>query len=350
MTEPGDVTVDVVVPTYRRPADLERCLSAIAAQTQPAAQVVVVARENDVASHQVVRAAVAHLPCLRLVTVNEPGVIAAMSAGVAATTGPIVAFTDDDAAPHPHWLDRILRHFEDPTVGAVGGRDVVWHDGPTVPPDQPVVGRVQWFGRVVGNHHLGVGPAREVDVLKGVNCAYRRDVLVGTGFDPRLRGPGAQVHWELSLGLALRRAGWRLIYDPAILVDHFEAQRHDVPRVGVAKTAGRAVADATFNETIVLLDHLEGRHRVAYLVWSTTVGTRAAPGLIQAVRLTLLHGPVGVRRWWAATSGRMAAFREGSQNGVPSPFGVTSPVSADAAPSTPTTPGGGGIDRASDGS
>lgn len=311
MTETHEVAVDVVVPTYRRPADLARCLSAIGAQTRSASQVIVVAREDDVESHEVVRAAAEHHPCLRLVTVGEPGVIAAMSAGVAAATAPIVAFTDDDAAPHRDWLARLVPYLEDPTVGAVGGRDVVWQGTSAQKPSKAAVGKLQWFGRVIGNHHLGMGSAREVDVLKGVNCAYRRDVLETIGFDRRLRGPGAQVHWELSLGLAFRRAGWRLIYDPAILVDHFEAERQDVPRVGLRTTTGRSVADATFNEAIALLTHLRGWKRVTYLLWAAAIGTRATPGVVQAVRLAFLYGRDGVFRWFAAASGLAAAVRSG---------------------------------------
>lgn len=33
---------------------------------------------------------------------------------------------------------------------------------------------VQWFGRVIGNHHLGTGGVREVDILKGVNMSFRQ--------------------------------------------------------------------------------------------------------------------------------------------------------------------------------
>jgi len=30
-----------------------------------------------------------------------------------------------------------------------------------------VVGKLQWFGRLIGNHHIGSGEGREVDAL---NC------------------------------------------------------------------------------------------------------------------------------------------------------------------------------------
>lgn len=296
----------VLVPTYRRPVSLQRCLDALEAQTRPAEQVVVVCRAGDQATSDVLDARSSRLP-LTTVEVKEPGVVAAMTAGLALAIEDVVAITDDDAAPHLDWLERLSRHFDDASVAGAGGRDIMHHERSSEPPTARDVGRVQWFGRVVGNHHLGAGGPRDVDVLKGVNCAYRRDLLDGIGFDTRLRGPGAQVHWELSLGLALRRRGWRLVYDPSVLVDHYEAERLDSDRVGVRTTAGEPIRDAAYNEALVLLGHLTGMRAVVYLMWAAVVGTRAAPGLLQALRLTPSLGRVAWARWRAAASGRAAA-------------------------------------------
>ena len=37
----------IVIPTYRRPKDLQRCLTALETQTQQADEVLVVVRNND---------------------------------------------------------------------------------------------------------------------------------------------------------------------------------------------------------------------------------------------------------------------------------------------------------------
>jgi cellulose synthase/poly-beta-1,6-N-acetylglucosamine synthase-like glycosyltransferase len=163
--------IDVVVPSYARPILLERCLVALAAQTVAPRSVVVVARPDDAATWAATRAAAG---VARAVSVEAPGVVAALRAGVAATTGDAVAFTDDDAEPEPEWLARIAHHLARPGVGGVGGRDHI--AGQTLPA-RSVVGRRFAFGRTVGDHHLGVGPARPVDILKGVNMAFRVDAL-----------------------------------------------------------------------------------------------------------------------------------------------------------------------------
>ena len=42
-----------------------------------------------------------------------------------------------------------------------------------------LVGIVQWFGRIVHNHHLGIRVAPDIDILKGVNMSFRA-AAVGT--------------------------------------------------------------------------------------------------------------------------------------------------------------------------
>jgi len=170
-----------------------------------------------------------------------------------------------------------------------------------------MVGKVQWFGRVVGNHHLGVGEPRYVDVLKGVNCAYRRAAILPVGFDERLLGAGAQVHNDLSLSLRLRRAGWKLVYDPEVAVDHYPAPRFDEDqrRSFNATTFG----DMVHNETLVLLEHLPPMRRFVFGFWALFVGTRSAPGLVQWLRLSLCEGRLASTKLQAALKGRADGLR-----------------------------------------
>ena len=100
--------VSVLVPSYRRPADLERCLAAISAQHRAADQVLVVARVGDQETFSVVQKWRERLP-LDVVEITVPGVVQAMAAGLARCECDVLAITDDDAAPRPDWLERIER-------------------------------------------------------------------------------------------------------------------------------------------------------------------------------------------------------------------------------------------------
>ena len=119
--------VTVLVPTYRRPADLARCLAALQRQSRAPDEVVVVARADDDATHMCLRdpAVPGKLP-LSVALVDVPGQVAALNRGLDAATGDIIAITDDDAAPHADWVGRIAGAFEnDARLGALGGRDWV---------------------------------------------------------------------------------------------------------------------------------------------------------------------------------------------------------------------------------
>lgn len=291
MSEASSLTITVVVPTYRRVESLRRCLEALAVQQCPADEVIVTVRDTDEETRAYLEGKHGDAPPaalrLRSVPVWESGVVAAMNAGLAASHGDIVALTDDDAAPHPDWLRRIAAHFAaDSTVGGVGGRDFVYIDGRLDGTESDRVGVVTWYGHVFGNHHVGIGGARAVDYLKGVNGAYRTIALRPIGFDTRLRGQGAQVHWELMLGLCLRRRGWRLVYDPAVAVDHFPAIRHDKDQRCVFQKDTHY--DIVYNETLSLREYLSPVGRVAFRLWGRIVGTRFAPGALQLARLRLL--------------------------------------------------------------
>ncbi|MEL6163750.1 MAG: glycosyltransferase family 2 protein, partial [Cyanobacteria bacterium J06628_3] len=222
------MSIAVIIPTYRRSQDLARCLEALQNLTRPADEVIVVVRDTDTQTWSFLQTFdTKNLP-LRTATVTVTGVVAAMNAGLDEASTDIVAFTDDDAAPHPDWLARIESHYlADDCVGGVGGRDWVYHGSDLEDGNSRTVGQVSWFGRVVGNHHIGAGEAREVDVLKGVNMSFRRAAIQDWHFDGRMKGTGAQVHFELAFSLKLKRAGWKLIYDPQVAVNHYPAKRFD---------------------------------------------------------------------------------------------------------------------------
>ena len=227
-----------------------------------------------------------------------------MNAALAECRGDIIALTDDDTEPHADWIERISMGFNDTQIGGVGGRD--WQ--PKERTDRTEVGRVQWFGRVIGNHHLGAGPARPVDVLKGANAAYRTSLLRAVGFDTRLMGTGAQMFWELALCLPLRRAGWTLVFDPKIAVDHHVAPRHGDDQRHRGLFASAPQRDAVHNETLVLLEHQQGFARLAFVAWAWLVGTRTEPGLAQLPRLMLLGDRDAIIRWRATLAGRMLGW------------------------------------------
>lgn len=310
------VRVSVLIPTYRRLNDLKRCLEAIKRQTWKPYEIIVVIRDDDSESLH-------YLECFRfeapvkIININIPGVIQAMNKGLMEVSGDIVAITDDDSEPHADWLEKIVPYFMlDDHVGGVGGRDWIFENGKFIDDEARIVGKLQWFGRMIGNHHLGAGSAREVDFLKGVNCAYRSDLLKKRGFDVRLLGKGAQVHWELSIGLAFKRMGWKLVYDPAIAVRHFPAQRFDEDKRNEFNSL--ALRNAIHNETLLILEHIRFFGKVSFLLWGFIIGKSHSPGILRWIILiisrksnpflkcycTLMGRLIGIHSWIKYTRNR----------------------------------------------
>lgn len=298
------VAISVVIPTYHRPDDLVRCLKALERQEVPAREVIVVCRRDD----EPTREALANLDSplsLKVEVVDAHRQSLAMSKGVAAATSPIVALTDDDAAPRPGWIAGLEACYADPAVGAAGGRDLVHTSSGTVDRQAVQVGLVTWYGRCVGNHHLGSGAVRDVDFLKGVNLSVRRDLW---HLDERIQGTGIQVHWEMDVSLGIRRRGLRVIYDPALVVDHYPAARSDSAHGRLRRTS-RGVRNAAHNEALALLKWLPLHRALVALAYGVFVGSSAAPGLLRAVVAVARRDLVTARFLPAALFGRaQAAF------------------------------------------
>ncbi|KAB8314577.1 glycosyltransferase family 2 protein [Tolypothrix campylonemoides VB511288] len=298
----------VLIPTYRRPQDLSRCLQALLEQTKPPFQVIVVVRDIDADTWQFLEGFQESKLPLHTVKVTVGGVVAALNAGLEAVKGDTVSITDDDAAPRPDWLERISAHFmSDTRIGGVGGRDWIHQGDKLLDDSREVVGQLQWFGRVIGDHHLGVGEPREVDVLKGVNMSFRTSAIGGLRFDQRMRGTGAQVHFEMAFTLALKRAGWKMIYDPTVAVDHYPAQRFDEDQ----RNSFNEIAwiNLVHNETLVLLEHLPPIRRVFFLLWAILVGTRDSLGFVQWLRLLPREGKLAGQKWLASIRGRWQGWQ-----------------------------------------
>jgi glycosyltransferase involved in cell wall biosynthesis len=284
--------LNILIPTFRRPDNLAKCLNGLSQQTRKPDEIVIVMRPEDVATFDVFQQWSGSLP-LRSVLIERSGVVQALNRGLDNLNADVVTITDDDSIPHPDWLMRIENHFErDPRLGGLGGRDIVFQNGVALEARKTVVGRVLPCGRIVGNHHLGVGPAREVDHLKGVNMSWRVAAIGDRRFDQDLRGLGAQVNFELGFSLEMKTRGWRIVYDPAVSVDHYPAARFD--RDQRNNPSPQAGEDASYNLYLSLLRTPKSfPHRWAALAWITVIGTPRTPGLIRGLIFRMRHDAEG---------------------------------------------------------
>ena len=270
------ISVSVVIPSYRRPESLKRCLQALDKQFRFPDEVIVVCRVDDRKSIALVRQWKKrdHLyqPCLALV--DLPGQIAALRRGVKMASGDVVVFTDDDTIPHSDWIERLVCYYSDPMIGGVGGRDLI--NGMVPDSLASRVGVITWYGKMMGNHHIGCNKASEVDVLKGANASFRRHLITLPTF---FKGEGAEVHNEVFMCLSVRQRGYKLIYDPDICVDHFPAVRFDADQRDESNPI--AIRNAAFNVSVTSILLAPRRKQIAMFLFNVLVGQRGAPGIVR---------------------------------------------------------------------
>ena len=295
--------ISVIIPTYRRPSDLKKCLEALKLQTKTPYEIIVVVRDTDIETRSFLDTFNSDSLPLKIADVTVPGQVAALNQGLENSKGEIIAITDDDGVPHPPWLERIESHFEsDPNLGGVGGKDWMYIGDRLVTGEARTVGKVQWFGRTIGNHHLGTGQTREVEILKGANMSYLRKAIANLRFDTRLLGSGAEVHNDLAFSLNVKKSGWKLIYDPLVEIDHYHGKRFDEDLRD--KFNDTAWFNEVHNDTLILLDYLPPVRRIVYLTWTILVGTRRGYGFVQWLRFLPKEGQLASKKWWLSMKAR----------------------------------------------
>lgn len=193
--------ITVVIPAKDDAPALARCLAALARQTVPPDEVVVVDNASVDATPDVARAAGA-----RVVREPRPGIPAAAATGYDAATGDVVVRCDADSVPPPGWLTRVRAHFtRDPALVAVTGTGDFYGVGRV---RGAVVGRLYLWTYQVAMHAAIARPP-----LWGSSFAMRRDAWLAVRdtvhrVDPELHddvdltfalGPTARIRFDRRL-------------------------------------------------------------------------------------------------------------------------------------------------------
>lgn len=209
--------VSVVIPTRDRPEALHRCLDSIAALAGPRPEVIVVDQSGAGASSTPAREGVSVY-----VWQEKVGKCRALNDGVQLASGDVVAFTDDDCCVAPDWLSTGLAWLDShPDVGIVSGPALAMeHNARTVYVPQFFESRIARRRGRFATRHIGA---------LGGNMMVRRSVFESVGLFDELLGPGTRFHSGEDQDFSNRalRAGYSLLYDPALAVTHWGGRRYD---------------------------------------------------------------------------------------------------------------------------
>jgi glycosyltransferase involved in cell wall biosynthesis len=123
------ITATIVVPTYKRPKLLTKCLSALLLQNfdKSRYEVIVVSDGPDEQTSAVLKGHENYsYPALRFIQMpTKKGPAAARNYGWLNAKGSIIAFTDDDCIPDADWLQNIVNNCPPNEDVAITGRVIV---------------------------------------------------------------------------------------------------------------------------------------------------------------------------------------------------------------------------------
>lgn len=216
------LTCSIVISTYNRRETLRNCLAGLRGLRYPAFEVVVVNGPSTDGTDQLLAN---HATMVKLVDCPEQNLSMSRNLGIAAASGDVIAFIDDDAVPHPDWLTSMMRNYADSRIGGVGGytvdnTGVRWQVKKTL---CDRYGNAHVVGDHIDERAFSKAGSPIYPSLLGTNSSFRTSALRAiNGFDEVF----AYFLDETDVCLRLVDAGWRVVYEPEAIVFHQFAESH----------------------------------------------------------------------------------------------------------------------------
>ncbi|MEA2600138.1 MAG: hypothetical protein QOF89_1130 [Acidobacteriota bacterium] len=201
--DPSWPRISVVVCSFNGERTIRACCEGLMRLDYPDYEIIVVDDGSTDRTAEIARGF-----GFRVISTENQGLSSARNTGMRAATGEIIAYTDDDAPPDPHWLTFLAWGFMTTGHAAIGGPNIA-------PPGDGLIADCV--------AHAPGGPVHVLlsdtiaEHVPGCNMAVRRRCLeeIG-GFDPRYRAAGDDVDvcWRLQ------ERGWSIGFSPAAMVWH----------------------------------------------------------------------------------------------------------------------------------
>jgi glycosyltransferase involved in cell wall biosynthesis len=208
--------ISVVIPTRGRPDLIGRSVRAVLMNDHPDFDVTVVDQSDEPDTGTVVTEIARSDSRLRYVHTMPPGLSRAYNVGASLTSGPILAFTDDDCVARPDWVSAIARAFaQEPQGELLYGRVALPADLVAVAGEVPVlpIARAERLDPRHGFRLYGMG----------ANFAVRRQLLTRLGGFDEILGGGGPLRSSQDFDLQYRAylAGASVLLRPDVSVDHY---------------------------------------------------------------------------------------------------------------------------------
>jgi succinoglycan biosynthesis protein ExoA len=276
-------SVSIVIPCWNEAEFIEQLLDAVLAQDIPPTEIIVADNGSTDNSIQLVQAYAAEHPerIIRFVTSARSGAAAAMNAGIRAARGEVIVRLDGHSRPARDYVRCGVERLADENAGVVGG---VWdiQPGAQIRKARAIafaVGSKLGSGGAAYRHRDAHRAVEDVDTVPfGV---FRKSLWKELdGYDDTL-----QIVEDCDFNFRVRKAGYRVILDPAIRCTYFPRRR--------MRTLGRQYLRYGWWKIPMLLKH-PGAIRLRQLIPLGFVATTIALGFASAFSVIARGALIGV--------------------------------------------------------
>lgn len=298
--------VSVLVPTYKRADLIGHVLEGLSNQTYPDFEVIVILKPSGDMTREIV-ARYKEVLNLKLIVQTKGYVTDAINLGLENADGDIIAFLDDDAIPHPNWIQNHVETYKKMSnVGGVAGNVLsatledaeallVKEEASEILPNHykpflESIGRKIWSRPLEGLEDYLVYISKAGIVEKNYEISLRAQIyavksLLGMGANMSVLAQGIKgfslpsnswilgLAYEQYLGWHIWKQGYNLFFNPAAKVYHL-AHGQTLSRnvKDIKKMCLRQVESGLlFYRLYGLETDLSNISRIAWLIFSTLV-------------------------------------------------------------------------------
>jgi cellulose synthase/poly-beta-1,6-N-acetylglucosamine synthase-like glycosyltransferase len=193
--------VSVVTPTHNESSIMHKKIENLLATKYPKdkLEIIFVDDSND-STPDIIRDYIEKNPNIRLISFGERmGYSPSMLAGVKASNGEIIVLSDAGSFHDADTIGNLVRHFRDPKVGAVTGKDVILNDNEVVGSSEVLYMKFLDFVRKAETN------MDSTFYFKGEASAARKSLI--SDFE------GCSATFDTATALFIRQKGYKTIFD-----------------------------------------------------------------------------------------------------------------------------------------
>ncbi len=218
----NNISFSIIINTYNRGKYLEDAIRGLLQLNYTNYEIIIINGPSTDNSQEVIDS---WSNKIKFSTIPDRNLSISRNAGINLADGEIIAFIDDDAVPHPEWLNKLANNYLDSCVGGVGGFTI-----------DNTGSRFQVKKSICDRYGNARNPDSSLDEklfcfknsplypsILGTNCSYRKSAILDIGgFDHTF----AYLLDETDVCLRLIDSNYLIKYEPEALVFHQYAESH----------------------------------------------------------------------------------------------------------------------------